>query len=422
MYRAIHFLVVTFYLAAPVVALVVDAYISIRKGRRAPSSQFVMTTSAAVVLGTTLALIYAIGVGGHVGLGQILLCIYFAAGMLLLLKGFDWLVTRASTWALGRFLDGPGSVARRLAMAGQSLLRVALLFGVGLPYVMAAVMTYRPRVVPRDDPMVQLGLPYERVSFNATDGTRLSGWWIPAIPTPQTRGIRDFGEKTVLACHGLAANKSNQLIIARELVISGYNVLIFDFRAHGESAGQLTSMGDLERRDVLGAVNWLQTNRSEESRRIYGVGASMGAAALIEAAADDSAQGRAIEAIAVYGTFDDLGLLARDIAKDRFFFPFDRLLGTVGLRFAAAQVGADLPRFSPARDIVKLWPRPILVVHGVSDSIIPLERGMRLYQLAMQPKQRMWIERADHNRIINDEDAAKQVRDFFDTARPVQML
>ena len=429
-YRILHYLVVAFYVAAPVVAIVGDAVRSIRARRGAPSSGFVSTLAAAVVLGTALALVYAIGIGGHVRLGQIFLCIYFAGGLLLLLKGFDWLVTRGASLAMRGWLHDERLLRRRAAMAGVALARIALLLGIGLPYVMAAVMTYRPKVVPRDDPKSQLGFGFERVSFESTDGMRIAGWWIPAIEPSRPQSPRlprrnppsDFGTKTVIVCHGLAANKSNQLVLARDLVRGGYNVLIFDFRAHGESDGQLTSLGDLERQDVLGAVQWLRANRPEQSRRIFGVGASLGAAALVAAAADQSDEGHAIEAVAVYGTYDDLRLLARDIGHDRFWPPFDLVLPTLGLRIAGAQVGSDLVSFRPADAVARLWPRPILIIHGQRDTVIPFDRGEHLYRAALHPKHNYWLPEGDHNRIVNDDDAAAIVKAFFDSARPRQLL
>ena len=429
-YRIFHYVIVAFYIAAPVVAIVGDAVRSIRARRGAPSSGFVSTLAAAVILGTAMALIYAVGIGGHVRLGQIFLCIYFAGGLLLLLKGFDWLVTRGVSRLLRAWLRDERLIRRRAAMAGIGATRVALLLGVGLPYVMAAVMTYRPKVVPRDDPKSQLGFGFERVSFESTDGMRIAGWWIPALDParPQSPRLRrgngpsDFGSKTVIVCHGLAANKSNQLILARDLVRGGYNVLIFDFRAHGESDGQLTSLGDLERQDVLGAVRWLRANHAEQSQRVFGVGASLGAAALISAAADASNEGQAIEAVAVYGTYDDLKLLARDIGHDRFWPPFDLILPALGLRIAGAQVGTDLASFRPADAVARLWPRPILIIHGQRDTVIPFDRGERLYRAAHHPKHNYWLPEGDHNRIVSDDNAALLVKAFFDSARPKQVL
>ena len=149
----------------------------------------------------------------------------------------------------------------------------------------------------------------------------------------------------MIVCHGLASNKANQLVLVRDLIPAGYNVLAFDFRGHGESGGQQTSFGDLERRDVLGAVRRLREARPRQSQHIYGVGASLGAAALIAAAADKSEDGRAIDAVAVYGTFDDLRQLARDIGRDRFLPPFDRVIPSLALPMAAAQVARTCHRF-----------------------------------------------------------------------------
>jgi alpha-beta hydrolase superfamily lysophospholipase len=277
--------------------------------------------------------------------------------------------------------------------------------------IMAAIMTYRPKVVVDDDPQRQLGYDFQAVAFTSTDGLRLSGWWIPA------RG-EVVSDRTVILCHGLASQKANQVVLARGFVPHGYNVLVFDFRAHGESGGQLTSYGDLERRDVLGAVRYLLAHRPDQSRFIYGVGISMGGAALIAAAADDSPEGRAIDAVAVYSTFDDLQRLADDVADGNFLFPVNHLVRRIGLPMAGLHAGTDLWHFRPEELIALIWPRPVMVIHGQMDQTIPFARGQRLYLRALQPKRRLWLMDAGHNDILAIDAALDAVRDFFDHAEP----
>ena len=64
------------------------------------------------------------------------------------------------------------------------------------------------------------------------------------------------------------------------------NVLLFDFRGHGDSDGHTVSLGRHERLDVLAAVHYLRPQRAEQARMAMGLGISMGASALTHAAAE----------------------------------------------------------------------------------------------------------------------------------------
>ncbi len=434
-----HRVIVAVYVILPALALLVMAWEAWRTRRTAPLTSMTLTFVAGFALGLAVALVYAVGTSGRLVTEQVLKAGYFATGLLLVLKGFDALL-RATLMRLGGLraevvVDDdaephaePVPMRRRpwkrAALIGVA--RAAILFAVGLPYVMVAVLTYRPKVSPIDDPQSQLGFPFERVTFESTDGIPIVGWWIPAAPRPVRRGgvgLRDdWGRRTVVVCHGLASNKSNQLILARAFPSEGFNVLIFDFRAHGESGGQLVTFGDHERHDVLGAVRYLRAQRSDEAEQIYGVGASLGAAALIAAAADDSDEGRAIEALAVYGTYDDLRLLTRSIGQSYFFPPLRQLLIHMGLPLASLQTGANLTDFAPAKLVTQIWPRPILIIHGRRDEIIHFKHGDALYDAAAFPKYNLWLTEGTHNAIVDNEDAAKLVTEFFKTAEPVPVI
>lgn len=419
---ALRFILLAVYFAAPAAALALAVYSARRRSKRQAFSLLV-TCVGGLALGASLTILYAVAVGGRVGPAQVLITSYLATSALCLLKGFSFLLERGTLRLVGLHGKPPANSAPRYYRArfGAAFgLRVLVLYALGLPYVMAVAMIYRPKAPPRDDPYTMLGFRFEPVSFNATDGTRIDGWWIPARkpdgPAARAKLPPDWGRKTVILCHGLGANKANQLVMAQDLVPGGYNVLAFDFRAHGASGGQLSTFGDTERRDVLGAVRWVRENRGKESQRLFGVGASMGAAALVAAAADPGPDGQALEAVAVYGTYDDLKAYARNAFDDYFVPPLGWMAEHIGLPIANAHVGRRLDRFAPAREVRSLWPRPILVIHGKRDRIIDFRHGENLHFQALQPKYHYWVNDADHNAIVADPVLSRAVLLFFESA------
>ena len=223
----------------------------------------------------------------------------------------------------------------------------------------------------------------------------------------------------MLLCPGANSDKANQLSLVRQLLPAGYNVLVFDFRAHGESGGQLCSFGDLERFDVLGAMRWLRLNHPGACRKVAGLGVSTGGAALLAAAADPSPEGQNIDVIAVYGSFGDLHRLTTSLVDQFVPLPMSWFVNHLGLRMAGYQVGADLNSFSPAANIKAIWPRPVLVIHGLEDELIPFEQGESLYDSALEPKMNYWISRCGHAAALRSDSAASLVRHCFDAAQRV---
>ena len=89
---------------------------------------------------------------------------------------------------------------------------------------------------------------------------------------------------TLIFGHGLFRSRREGLERGSALNKRGFSVLLFDFRNHGESDGRSTSLGYLERLDVLGAYDFLKEKR--ERQRFVLLGVSMGAVAVIHAASD----------------------------------------------------------------------------------------------------------------------------------------
>ncbi|ATG97685.1 alpha/beta hydrolase [Mesoplasma lactucae] len=102
--------------------------------------------------------------------------------------------------------------------------------------------------------------------FESTDGTKLSG--ITYSPNKDS-------DKWVISFHWFAGDKFFGLYHARFLTEMGYNVMSFDFRGHGQSENDTSTMGVKESRDAIAAIEWLTKHKSPE--QIVVLGTSMGA-------------------------------------------------------------------------------------------------------------------------------------------------
>jgi pimeloyl-ACP methyl ester carboxylesterase len=135
----------------------------------------------------------------------------------------------------------------------------------------------------------------EDVQFKSTDGVRLQGWLFHGAAA----------QAPVVLCHDLGESKNAVMNIAIELNKAGFTVLAFDFRGHGTSGGEYSTLGVEEVRDVLGAVDFVAGLKKEEvdSRRIGIFGAGMGAHAAVLAAADRPA----LRVLVLDGLWPDAG-------------------------------------------------------------------------------------------------------------------
>ena len=245
-------------------------------------------------------------------------------------------------------------------------------------WVFIAVVFLRNTVLPRMN--VPDNLPpsrYQPVRFTSTDGLWLSGWIL------RTQESAPW----IILCHGLGTNRADLLEIANGLHGAGYQILMFDFRAHGQSEGRATSFGWLERHDLEGALTFLGSHETNHDQ-LYGLyGISMGGSvALMVAAADERIGAVAVES-PYHNLEESLGhhltLLYR-LPR----WPFLPFIATVyRLRF-----GVWPRQMSPIDVIDRISPRPVLIIHGEEDARMPLTTIQALADRARPPKE-LWIVR-----------------------------
>lgn len=154
-----------------------------------------------------------------------------------------------------------------------------VLFAFGwVPWFLAGVATTRRFQFPDREngglTPASFQLAFEDVAFRSTDGTELSGWW---VPTAEPKG-------SVVFVHGL--NRSRIEMVRRLPFVhgAGWNAFLIDLRHHGASGGTATTFGVKEKEDVKAAVR-LARERSPGPVVVWGV--SLGGASVVLAAAED---------------------------------------------------------------------------------------------------------------------------------------
>ena len=147
-----------------------------------------------------------------------------------------------------------------------------------LSFLIVYLNSHPPRY-PLNIPPSSYGLKFESVEFRTPDKIILSGWFIKSVSSMQYEAGRK--KPVIIICHGLGANKSDFTELSSYLSKSGYHVLLFDFRGHGESKGNSSSLGFLEQDDLRSAVEYVKSRADVDIDKIGVYGFSLGAAVTI---------------------------------------------------------------------------------------------------------------------------------------------
>jgi pimeloyl-ACP methyl ester carboxylesterase len=282
------------------------------------------------------------------------------------------------------------------------LVVIAILYlGIGA-YAASSVTEVGDHTIYNDTPQT-FGAAYEDVSFPArVDGLNITAWYLP----------HETSEHAVILVHGRDASKQWAISgtfpkFGAALNRAGFAVLMIDLRGHGDSEGERYSFGVFERRDVLGAVDFL-LDKGFEPGDIGVLGISLGGGAVNGAAAEDTAIG----AVVVDSTFADINPLVGDKWEEEsglpnFFLPGFYLMNRI-------MYGYDLPKVLPVEDVAQIAPRPMLILHCTTDEDVDVSHAYQLKEAA--PQAELWIqEGCDHAEVYRDfpEEYEDHVITFF---------
>lgn len=190
-------------------------------------------------------------------------------------------------------------------------------------------------------------------------GTRLRGWYV--VP-PGDRG------SAVLLLHGIADRRSAMVGHAELLTRHGYRVLLADLRGHGDSEGSVSTYGVLEAQDAAVWQRWLT---ARGARAVFGFGASLGGAVLLQAPRA-GAKLEGVIAEASFSSFTDIAIdrSAQYLGGSWLARLLVRPIVWSGVLYAHIRYGVDLAQASPEQ-AASATSTPLLLMHGGADVDTP---------------------------------------------------
>lgn len=215
------------------------------------------------------------------------------------------------------------------------------------------------------------GYAYEDVNFKSADGTELHGWFLPC-----KQGV-DKAKATIVFSHGNAGSVAHHLGFVDWLLPAGYNVMLYDYRAFGQSKGTISRKGIIE--DVHAAFTYVASRKDVDATKLVSFAHSLGGAKSIAAIGMKSIKG--LRAVITDGAFASY----KDMAQQK-----------------AGRVGANLTtdELSAIEFVEKIAPVPMLFVHGTADNTVPVGQSEKLFNKAKAPKTFFKIEGGGHTNAL----------------------
>lgn len=200
---------------------------------------------------------------------------------------------------------------------------------------------------------------------------------------------RDLGAErpAVLLLHGVRGDRASMVPRARMLIDAGFSVLLIDLQAHGETPGDMITMGWRESLDVRAARDWLRAHAP--GRKLAALGSSLGGAAVLL-----GKQPAGFDAVVLEATYPRIGRAIENRMGMR--------AGALKYALAPLLMVQIEPRMhiaahelEPIRHIAALG-APVLIVGGSRDEHTTEADTRALYEAAAEPKTLWIVEGAAH--------------------------
>jgi uncharacterized protein len=304
-------------------------------------------------------------------------------------------IYRGTIVCLATFLLEQVARSRSDWRTGLGLRSVSITLIILLIPVIAAL--HPLHTVPKRTPAA-LGLAFEDVRFETADGIELAGW---LVPHPHARG-------NLIFCHGHGRNRGHVAALLQTFHDLGLNVLAFDFRGHGDSAGHTSTFGRREVQDLLAAETFLNERSPHQPLLLAGI--SLGAAVSLQALP---------QLPHVRGVWSEGAFARFSNAVDNKFAPLPGFLRgpLVGCYYLMGWLDCGFwgPSVNPI-DRLRDVRVPIYFCQAERDELVPFAEGQALYDAYHGPKTHWWVAGASHYNVRqrNNKEYLDRLRMFLE--------
>jgi fermentation-respiration switch protein FrsA (DUF1100 family) len=293
---------------------------------------------------------------------------------------------------VSKWLKVFGGVVLTLALAASAVV-------VNVSRTQALNFVHRSNVYPDKTP-TDYRLKYEDVTLTTGDGLKLAAWYVPSQ-----------NSAAVMAQHGFHNTRAEMLNEAEMLARHGYGVLLIEARTHGYSEGGIISFGLKEVLDTRAGLDYLLTRPDVDPERIGALGNSQGGVTLLLSTAMYP-EIKAYVGNSPYASLQDEVATGVKSLAHLPPFPFAPLIQF----FAEREAGFSADAVAPINHIAEIAPRPVFLMQGGQDDIIPTDSGQRLYDAAHEPKELWFDPNLGHTDFDTErpEEYERRVVAFFD--------
>ncbi len=266
---------------------------------------------------------------------------------------------------------------------------------------MATWEEYKKTITPRAEWVRSQSL--EHITVSSRDGLTLHGDILHA--DGESKG-------TVIACHGYTSSSIANASIAVFFHKLGYDVLLCDSRAHGNSEGNYVGFGILDRFDCLEWIKLID-KRCEGKKDILLYGVSMGASTVVMAAGLPELP-ESVKAVFSDCAFTSPYDVFSHILKRDYHLPEFPVMN-INDAICRKKAGYGFRDYSTF-DAVKVTNVPMLFIHGAEDNFVPVWMTKKNYEECSSPKDILIVDNAGHGASYyeNTELYEAKVKEFLD--------